>query len=360
MAEDPEGNSLGESVKKLIGLDLIEKLIADITVFIRNQNKQLLTDDIKSKITGFEKFLDIKEQLIEMEQSEYDAIRIQLTHATSKIDQLTNNLNSHGGAWAATREEEIKKLSGYKAEKEMLQAQIRDGITDSFPFSIAPDFVKHCVDQLEREEKFKNNKNIASVLSKHLASLEDRLLTLVDQPAFASIKKEMDSEFADLLSPQAHTELIHDASDSLQKKITFVALDALNNQELKIKNLAKKLALLNQQIDEAGVNIARAPEHDLLTVRIKELNDAQAEKSEIAVQASQQKEKIKGHLREAMDIVRKLESLHATFLDSDEGNRALSYANKAKTALTEFAKRVAINKIKNIEIEFNTFANRHE
>jgi len=54
LAEDTEGNALGESVKKLIGLDLIEKLIADINIFIRKQNKQQLSDDIKSQINTLE------------------------------------------------------------------------------------------------------------------------------------------------------------------------------------------------------------------------------------------------------------------------------------------------------------------
>jgi DNA sulfur modification protein DndD len=85
---------------------------------------------------------------------------------------------------------------------------------------------------------------------------------------------------------------------------------------------------------------------------MKELNEAQAEKTELSVQLSQQKEKIKSHLREAMDTVRALDKLHNVFIDSDEDNRALDYAHKAKTALNEFAKRVAINKIKKIEIEF--------
>jgi len=138
LAEDVEGNALGESVKKPIGLDLIEKLIADINIFIRKQNKQLLSDDIKSKINTLEKILVVKEQAIDAEQVNYESIKIQLTHTSKQIDQFTNNLNAQGGAWAASREEEIKKLSSYIAEKDMLQSQLRESISDSFPFSISP------------------------------------------------------------------------------------------------------------------------------------------------------------------------------------------------------------------------------
>ena len=352
LAEDSEGNALGESVKKLIGLDLIEKLIADITVFIRNQNKLQLSDDIKLKINGLEQFLTIKEQVIELEQTEYEAIKIQLVHASKKIDQLTNTLNTYGGAWADTREKEIEKLSVYKAEKEMLEVQIREGISDSFPFSIAPDFVKHCLNQLDNEAKLKQNKNIASVLSKHIESLEKRLFTLVNTSDFTSIKNEINNEFSTLLSPPESAGLIHDASDSLHKKIVSVALEALNHQDSKIKSLAKKLDVINQKIDSVGINIARAPEQDLLTLRVNELNEAQNAKTALTIQVTQQKEKIKSYLREAISTVKQLDKLHEGFIDSDENNRALDYANKAKDALNVFAKRIAINKIKNVESEF--------
>lgn len=356
LAEDNEGNALGESVKKLIGLDIIEKLIADITVFIRNQNKQQMTDEIKSKMSGHERFLEVQEELIEFEEKEYKVLKAQLDHASKHIDQLTNNLNAHGGAWAASREQELKKLSSYNAEKEMLQAQIREGISDSFPFSIAPDFVAHCLEQLNNEAKLKQKKNIASVLSEHIQSLNKKLSTLLDEESFSTIKTEIDSEFTELLTPITSVNLIHDVSDTMYQKISSVAVDAITNQGNKIKQLATKLKAISQQIDDAGVNIARAPDQDLLNSRLQELNEAQAKNAELVSQASQQKEKIRNHLRDAIKTARTLEKLHESYINSDDSNRALDYAHKAKNALNIFAKRVAVKKIKDVETEFiNSF-----
>jgi DNA sulfur modification protein DndD len=352
LAEDNEGNALGESVKKLIGLDLIEKLIADITVFIRNQNKLQLTDEIKSKMVGLEHLLETQETLIGLEQTDYDALKVQVTHASKLIDQLTNNLNAHGGAWAASREQEIKKLAAYNAEKEMLQSQIRESISDSFPFSIAPDFVNHCLDQLDKEARLKQHKNIACILSKHIASLEMKLSSLIDQQSFSAIKKEIDLEFYELVTPLEATHLIHDVSDTMHQKIASVALDATMHQCDKVQQLATKLKATNQKIDDAGVNIARAPDQSLLNARLQELNEAQAKHTELVAQASQQKEKIRAHLRDAIKTARSLEKLHENYIDSDDNNRALDYAHKVKNALNEFAKRVAVNKIKNVESEF--------
>jgi DNA sulfur modification protein DndD len=352
LAEDNEGSALAESVKKLIGLDLVEKLIADITVFINNQNKQKLTDDIKSKILGFEEYLEVQESLIELKQQDYEALKVQIVHAAKRIDQLTNNLNTHGGAWAASREQEIKKLSSYSTEKEMLQAQIRDIISDGFPLSIAPEFVKHCLVQLDNESQLKKNRNIASVLAERITSLNIRIATLIDHQLFSTIKKEIDLEFAELITPSGNVNLIHDVSDTTHQKISATILDATTHQRDKIRQLTKKLNSVNQEIDDAGINIARAPEQELLNIRLNELNESQIEHTELVGKASQHKEAIRTYLREAIKTARALDKLHGNHVDSADDNRALDYAYKAKNALTKFAKSVAVDKIIQIESEF--------
>jgi len=352
LAEDHEGNALGESVKKLIGLDLVEKLIADITVFIRNQNKLQLTEDAKAKIVGFEKFLETQESIIELEQQGYESINIQLVHSAKQIEQLTNNLNSQGGAWAASREQEIKNLSSLTTEKELLQSHLRELISGSFPLSIAPDFINHCLVQLNTEALFKKNKGMASVLSQHITSLENRLSSLVDPQSFSAIKKEISLEFSDLLTPLSHSKVIHDISDTMHQKIVPVSSDAMTKQSDQSKQIAAQLKIVNQKIDGSGVNIARAPEQVLLNSKLQELNSAQTEHTGLVVKAAEQKEKIKTHLREAIKTARSLDKLHESYIDSSNDNRALEYAHKAKNSLTEFAKRVAVDKIKKVESEF--------
>ncbi|WP_427500884.1 DNA sulfur modification protein DndD [Methylomonas sp. MED-D] len=356
LAEDNDGNALGQSVKKLIGLDIVEKLIADITVYIRNQNKHRMSDDIKARIINLEQLLDTQEQLIEIEQNEYESLKLLLDKASKNVDQLTNNLNAHGGAWAASREEEIKKISGYSAERDLLNTQIREIISENFPFSIAPDFISLCLDQLDNEKQLKLNNSIASVLVDHIESLKTRLSSIVDGKTMAVLTKEIDKEFVELTSARTDLQLIHDVSDTIHQKISAISLDSINYKRKRLKQLASNLRAVNQKIDEAGINIARAPDKGLLNIRLQELSEAQSQHVNLVAQASQQKEKIRTHLREAIKTVRALEKLHDSFVFSDDNDRALDYAHKAKNALTQFAERVAINKIKNVETEFiNSF-----
>lgn len=356
LAEDNDGNALGQSVKKLIGLDIVEKLIADITVYIRNQNKHRMTDDIKAKINSLEQLLETQEELIEIEQNEYESLKLLLDKTSKNVDQLTNNLNAHGGAWAASREEEIKKISGYSAERDLLSTQIREIISDNFPFSIASDFISTCLDQLDNEKQLKLNNSIASVLFDHIESLKTKLSSIVDGKTISILAKEIDKEFVELTSARTDLQLIHDVSDTIHQKISAISLDSINYKSKRLKQLASNLRAINQKIDEAGINIARAPDKGLLNIRLQELSEAQSQHVELVAQTSQQKEKIRTHLREAIKTARALEKLHDSFVFSDDNDRALDYAHKAKNALNQFAERVAINKIKNVETEFiNSF-----
>jgi DNA sulfur modification protein DndD len=356
LAEDNEGNALSDSVKKLIGLDIIEKLMADITVFIRNQNKLQMSDEIKLKMTGLEKLLETQEELIEIEQQEYEDIKLELVCSAKHIDQLTNNLNSHGGAWAASREQEISKLSEFNTKKEVLKHQIQEGISSSFPFSIAPDFVKRCIDQLDNELSIKKNKNIVSELSERIQSLEERLSKVLDEKLSQIVKTEVNDEFAKLLTPVEGIDIIHDVSDTTHQKISSIAVDGARYQRDKINSLAIELKSINQQIDDVGINIARAPDQNLLNIRLQELNEAQIKNSEVISRAAQKKENIRVHLRETIKTVKTLEKLHESYIYSDDNNRALAYAHKAGKALSIFSERVTVNKIKGVEREFvNSF-----
>ena len=274
-----------------------------------------------------ESVLNENEELIEQEQKAYESAKILLTESSKKIDQLTNRLNSQGGAWAASREKEIQNLSGLTKEKEIIQNQIREGLSGSFPFSIAPDFVQSCLNQLNIENELKRKKTTAEFLSQHLAALESRLINSMDQDVFHHVKQEIHKEFSDLLTPQKDTILIHDVSDSLHKKVEATALNAINVQGKQLAELAKKLTAINHKIDSSGVNIARAPEEGLLSQRLEELNIEQDKKTQSSLKVSQHKENIKSHLRGAMDTVRLLDKLHGSYIQSDENNRALDLAH---------------------------------
>jgi len=193
---------------------------------------------------------------------------------------------------------------------------------------------------------------MASVLSQHITSLENRLSTLVDPQSFSTIKKEISLEFSDLITPLSHSKVIHDISDTVHQKIVPIASDAITKQSAQSKQIATQLKIVNQKIDHSGVNIARAPEQDLLNSKLQELNSAQTEHTGLVVKAAEQKEKIKTHLRETIKTARSLDKLHENYIDSSNDNRALEYAHKAKNSLTEFAKRVAIDKVKKVESEF--------
>lgn len=352
LANKKDDTALGDSIKKLIGLDLIDKLTGDLTVFIRNQNKLLASADINREIQALEAALALKETEIECEQTEHQALKVRITASTTRIEKLTNNLNSQGGTWAATREQEIKKLTLLKEQKDKIESKLRDILSSNYPFSIAPKFATRCLTQLNDEAKIKNNNNISSVLIEYSTLFEQRLSNSVDSSALEAIKSDLQKEFADYFLPDKPSLLIHDVSSTLQARISTAIQDALTHQKNYVQKLATELDDINEQIDSAGVNISRAPEKGILAKRLNELNEEQSVKTTLSIRAEKQKDILKALLLNAMDLVRSIDKLHTSFLDNDSGNRALEYAHKSLDALNVFSKRTAISKIKEIEKEF--------
>ncbi len=87
-----------------------------------------------------EKQLDVVEKKADQELFEYEQARPVEIEAQANIKKLESLLAAKGGAWAEDRESSIVRLTELDIEKELLEIQIREIISDKFTISIACDF----------------------------------------------------------------------------------------------------------------------------------------------------------------------------------------------------------------------------
>jgi len=356
LAEDTGGFALGDAIKKLLGLDLIDTLNADLTVLLRNETKKSTTIETQKEINKLEKALRSYEEKSANEIDAYETTRIQLSELDANLEKLENDLTDRGGAWAATREKELETHATLAVKKDTLQKEIREQIDGSYPISLAKNFVKSTLKQLTNESNQKKVDNTAELVNKHLESLEQNIKKILDKTEFDKVNRIIYKEFNKLTQPKQMTKIIHDISDSLFNTIESTINDALNNQEKKLKALGKDLTNTNNKLDMAGKNIARAPEESLIKPIMDKITKSQNTRATIIAKQKTHIENRKRHLRDAMDTVRKLDKLSSQFTSEDKKNRTIQYATNSKSLLNEFAIEMAKSKIKDLEHEFiNSF-----
>ncbi len=352
LAEDTGGFALGDAIKKLLGLDLIDTLNADLTLLLRNESKKSTTLETQKEINILEKELQEHEDKAHRELEAYEAIRIKLSETDVILEKLENNLTERGGAWAATREKELENQAALSAKKEILKKEIRELVDGSYPLSLAKSFAKKTLKQLFNESQQKNNDNTAELVNKHLTSLEKRVKKLLDDDEFDKVNKAIEKEFGKVIHPKQKTEIIHDVSDSLLKTVEATINDSIDNQSAKLKELGKELDSINNKLDMAGKNISRAPEESLIKPIMDDIKKQHTKRAAALAKQKTYIENRKRHLRDAIDIARKLDKLTLNFTSSDNRDRTLEYASNSKSLLKEFSKEMAKRKINDLENEF--------
>lgn len=352
LAEDTKGAALGDSIKKLLGLDLIETLDVDLGILLREMSKHGSSDQHRQNIEQLEVKLKTLEDDATRELTLFEQAKPKELEAKDTIAKLEYELSSRGGAWAATREEAIQHQAELSEEKRLIEKSLRELIEDQYPLSLAEDFAKKTLKQLNSEALLKRATHVARIVTERLDALSARLSTFMDGSSIKHVQNMIEEEFRDVVNPKHGTEIIHDVSDSSLNRIEAVINNALNNQRTMARELSERLSEINEELDKAGNNIARAPH----AAQIKPLLDLITKAHEARIESrSKQKVHIENHkrfLREALTISRQLEKETSLIVSDNEHARAQRYATKSRSLLRDFSSEMAKRKVLDLENEF--------
>lgn len=155
LAEDESGTILRTAVRRLLGLDLIEKLRNDLMIFVKRQQSSQLAEPQQRNISVLERnmkeFAFKTEQILE--KADYVKSRIELI--SKEIIQHESLLSAQGGAFARTKAQEIQKVETLIKEKDRLEKALRHECDNSLPYALAPKTLSRLLEQINVEMQIK-------------------------------------------------------------------------------------------------------------------------------------------------------------------------------------------------------------
>lgn len=351
LASDEAGNILEESIKKLLGLDLIDTLGADLAVLQRSEAKKQVSPSSSKQIAKLESELEALEREAENHLVNYEEARKAISQLDASISKLEINLLSSGGAWSSTREKAISELATQEAEERNLRAQINTIFAGTFPLSIATEFSKLVTKQLEDEINSKQKKVISDSVSGRLDRLHKILKRTLTSKAFLEVTTAIESQFNDLIEDQSDLELLHDISETQRVSVISVLSNAKIKDAPSIKQLKKDLRETQQKIERLKVSIAKSPTEEKISPIFNEMKEYQKKREKLKSQQILHLDMRKKSLRDAIDITRQLDKWHASLEGQNRHSRVLDYAAKSRLLLSEFSTKTTKRKISDLECE---------
>ena len=360
LAEETSGDALRESINKLLGLDLIDRLHSDLTVIIRGRSVKKASEDRKQKIADAERtYKDLEKQLAEIREKLL-LMRINTVEVKKNLGSIEASINSRGGAWSASRQEETVNLDSLVSEKKAIEHTLHEMLSGLLPFAITQKLNEKLLTQIETEQRAEK----AQVLSKYLQRQQGNFLAEVES-ALAITKEQLPTlqdiflrTFGSEVSNSAEQQpQVHELSDTQRFSISHRLLNDVCSLQQRASGLVVTLQETDSRIESTRENIARAPDEKVLIPLFNEQGQLQGRLSTLEEQRSVIVEDAKALLNRLSAAARQLDDLYTEIAESQEEERLTGLAQKARDVLKEFSTRARVEKLKELESQFYTSFN---
>jgi len=351
LAEDNANEALADAIKRLLGLDIIDRLHADLGIYLRENTQTKLPPDILIELQTLETQYQHNYSKYQDFIDQNGDLNTELVSIAAEITKTQQRINDLGGAWAKSREAEELRVVQIIKEKETSNNQIKELLADALPLALAKGAISSLLEQLEAERDAKNQMSARKELNRHLRKLRKELTISLGQAKGKTIDTAISSTFDKLLTDDS-TKLIHDISDSEFKRINALVTFYVPQQVKQLNYLASKVEALEEELEIASANIARAPEQARLDDILTELGELQSQKGSLTKQIDLNKENAKRSLRNAMENLRRLRDLDSKYSKSMSHGQGMQLAANSREMLIDFAEETKIRRLAILEQEF--------
>jgi len=352
LAEDEANEALADAIKRLLGLDIIDRLRADLGIYLRENTQTKLPTDISKELKHFEERYLSSYAEYESFISQNGDLNTELVSIAAEIARTQQRVNDLGGAWAKSREAEEIRAEQIIKEKDSANNEMRTLFADAIPLALAKNSISKLLEQLEEEKVTKNKIAASKEFDKHISKLRAELANSLGTANVKKIDTAIDTAFKPLLSKGNASELMHDISDGELNNIQTLMTSYLPQQVKQLEGLSSKVEALEEELEKAAANIARAPEQARLDDILTELGELQSQKGGLTKQIDVNKEDAKRALRNAMDNLRRLRDLDEKYGKAMSHDQGIHLAAKSRTMLSEFAEETKTRKLSVLEQEF--------
>lgn len=349
--EDDE--SFEDSLFSLLGLDLVDRLDADLSIYRSRKLDESGLEGITEKINELreeKEELEKREQELKDEKQDKEQRLVELEN---EIDRTEADIAQEGGAYADKREDLKERRAELEAKIENVEEDILDIATDAYPFALAPGLCKSVVNRLKKESEKQETAAAQERLDSELdEALNGEVFNDLDVPENQAeeIKTRLRSEIRDRFQvDDEDTQLLHQFSESQRREMYGVVDQALNDVPENLGSKSGELESMVRELQDIEEQLGRAPEEEDISPLIEELNEL-----------IEEKESLKSDVKEIEEELSKLDTRTSRLgnqidnkLDRKEDEETVSeraeLASNVQNVLTEYREQLAKEKLRNLE-----------
>ncbi len=350
LAEDESSSKiLGTAIKALLGLDIVERLVADATVLQTRLAKESGSKDQKAQVEALQQRLREVESGLGQASSERASLQNRLDRAKEQLKIAEEAFAARGGRHWNQREENGRRLAELKNQKSQLEKQLLDLAASELPLALVPDLLDAVELQVSHEGTAREAELIGSLLTDRdqqlLAFLKGKgaaakILGLAEQHLAADRKQRLpdNSVFRYLAMSESGYALL--------RHLRGRRLPDLTAQGLR---LIEELAQVIREQEDVERAVAVTPEESDIGQIVEQLKaaaqqvsllDEEAKRLDIVVQTRRaDRAGCEGELQ------RLLKDKVEAEISGEDKQRMIRLAGRTRETMQEFLRRATAQKI---------------
>lgn len=168
--------ALSESIKVLLGINLVERLQSDLRIYANRLLKNDSPGPVEKKIKTIESEIAEIKTLLTDAEAHMESLHTQIEELETQITRQESRIAAEGGRYAAKRESLKLQQERLYTEIEELKNKIRDLCAGLFPFALGPELLKRLrtrfLKEIELGEWESRNRALKTQNTKLLETLE--------------------------------------------------------------------------------------------------------------------------------------------------------------------------------------------
>ena len=358
---EQQNKMLRDTLERLLGLDLVQRLQADIEQYTLRKGGSVKIDHLYAKA------LEAKVQVEEIDKQltplrkELEELAADLLNCEAALAEQERRLTSEGGTYAARKNDLERELQTVRKELETTSNQIRDLVSELLPFALIPELCLKLSRRLTQEIEIRRQQSATALWREKLPDIES---TLIQSEVWNELdiavgsKKILVERLMQVLgevkvshlTPEEtriyHLDHLADPEyEHLQQWISQV-IQAIPQQ---VQDLGKRLRMLRKELQRIETDIARVPDDAMLVPIHNEILRLRA--TQLAKQKRQKalNEQIGSLQYQREEKSRVAQKALAQYEEVQKIEKQLMLADRSKLVLRTYRDALTLQKLHTLE-----------
>lgn len=360
LAEDEgDAGALADSVKSLLGLDLVERLQADLDLYLSRSAKKSNAAGQATRLPDLEKETVEAEKLLSDLTVRQAELRTKAEAAAKELERLESALAMGGYGLAERRVELSQRRARLSARYDEIGKGLRELCEGPLPVAACPTLAKKVVAQLRREARAEQWYAAHEEVERALGLIGKRVVATAKKLKLGSeatkfLRDEISATQEQMAAKPVDLDgfvLLHGVSAREREEVERAVENALGDARTSAVKACGDLVKLERQLTTLQEKLNKAPEDDELAPKIRELSALHSQESDARAELKAMETRFEDAAKRVAALQRERKRLLDAIATSGNADKRAELAGRTRAVLDKYLGSLTELKVKELEAE---------